>query len=452
MYIQVSLLAVVVLVSIITVVLQVKAFRTFSKHDPISEHVEVQKTPVLSSLSSPSPASLLNQIFTAKAASQFCHSDPGIIYSTTSSSRPSHRHCLGSCATQSPVFLPFAIEAPRLSSLCLLNPFHGFYDCIWPLVHYLTICLHLNNAVSYILTNNDAISIQRSTQWAAKAQRSFLLNVPRTFHLLEKSTARRSAGCICFKSIVRFRRSAFWRPTRFKFTHNTDSRFQPTIYASHPTYLKRLGLRLFRDSLINAIHLQPAERLEPNAPILIYGREDADRRVWRNARSFARLLRTAVPSHIRVIQISNIPTTFEEQARLFNRISVLVTPHGAALVNTLIMKEGASIIEIAGKHCLQCLRILPSGRCVEAIPGDVNAYDTFNRFNQSIANPGMLPTEFDLDITTNVTDPQSWLPWHAQSLGLNHLPAPCFKANGGYVTDNRSLLRTVLLALVLPRQ
>lgn len=353
----------------------------------------------------------------------FCHSDGGIIFHKFRKKKISPRNCIGYCRHKNPnilTFLEHAIDAPHVTSLCTENPFHGFYDCLWPLVHYLVTCLPLRRFMStpVVITNNAVLSEERYNSWAVQAQTAFLDSGEKRHLAIERNRVPGSQ-CICFSSVVRFGRKSFWRPVRYQFTYKVGI---DTILSSHPMQTKRNGLVAFRDVLLARFNLnsRPLQTAQPL--ILIYGREDVKRRTWRNIHEFMKLLHGELHEGISILYMKQIPTKFEEQVSRFNAATVLIAPHGAAMVNTLFMRRGSAVLEISSKHC--------------------SSYTDTERNS----------TFLDTDTIANTSDPNSWVPWHSQSLGIYHVIVPCTRVQGrrrDFETENKNLLQLVVLALLI---
>lgn len=137
------------------------------------------------------------------------------------------------------------------------------------------------------------------------------------------------------------------------------------------------------------------------------------------------MLKKELPQDLRIVNAGKVAETFEEQVEQYNDAALVVAPHGAAMANTLFMRENTGVLEIASKYCF------PS------------------------ETMGMNGKVLDMDTVANVSDPNAWVPWHAQSLGIFHMSAPCFSGKTGYSTfktDNESLVRLSVFMLMLPRK
>lgn len=175
---------------------------------------------------------------------------------------------------------------------------------------------------------------------------------------------------VCFERVTRFRQDAFWRPLMF------SAQYFPTSghKLSHPYVLKHATLRNFRRVVLAAHAGRPlGERI-----VVVYDRGDVGRRRWINARAFARALRSAIPNtEVRLLHA--MPRSFAEQVQLHAEAAVVVGGHGAAMVNTLFMREGGVVVKIDSKTC------------------------------QGRENVGK----------------EGWTRWHAAALGLLFVQVPC---------------------------
>lgn len=367
----------------------------------------------------------LNNTIAKVAAETFCHTDQGIIFRQFRNTTISARNCIGHCAHKRPessIFRDFAIEAPRISRLCTDNPFHGFYDCIWPLVHYLTTCASLlrSNSHKTIIANNAVLSDRRFKSWVVRAQQAYLNESNSKWSILEKNRVAENQ-CLCFNSVVKFANDAFWRPVRYQFANDP---FQDAVLYSHPTVTKRNGLVDFRQVILRSLGLNSNPHKD-SYKIMVYARQDAKRRRWRNVNYFLQLLKSHLPDKVELISLRRIPRSFDEQVTIFNKANLLIAPHGAAMVNTLFMRTGSAVLEIGSRHCLP---------------------------KRSGANRNS--SFLDTDTIANVSDPNSWVPWHSQSLGLYHMTAPCWSLHGGardFETENDGLLHMTFVLLMLSR-
>lgn len=368
---------------------------------------------------------LQNSATIATAVAAFCETDHGVNVRLFTNITISSGNCFGSCSqvhTELVKFSEWAIEAPRLSALCLENPFHGFYDCIWPLVHFLTTCLALRHFKSppIILINNQLLSEQRRYRWVVVAQETYLQQLKGIAAVVEKNLIQ-GDQCMCVRSLIRFKDHAFWRPVRFQYTQKF---LNSTITQSHPAGTKRNGLMSFRQTILQSLALDTSPP-RSNSPILLYGREDTKRRIWRNAAAFTELLRKEVNSDTRIYHIKEIPASFASQVNLFNNAALVITPHGAALANSLFMRQNSAILEIASKHCFTKKQM------------------------------GMQKYNYNSHMFGNISDPNAWVPWHAESLGIYHIIAPCIRpeaASSFFETENESLAQVALVLLMLSKK
>lgn len=130
---------------------------------------------------------------------------------------------------------------------------------------------------------------------------------------------------------------------------------------------------------------------------------------------------------ISILHSTKVPKAFEQQVEQYNDAALVVAPHGAAMVNTLFMRDRSAVLEIASKHC-------------------------FTSDGQYQNHSADIPFSLDMDVVQNVSDPNAWVPWHAHSLGLYHVTAPCFalkRSESEFETDNHNLLELAVVLLML---
>lgn len=336
-----------------------------------------------------------------QSALALCHSDPGM--------QTLWGGCTGNGSTRSNSSIPIAIAAPRLSALCISNPYHGFFDCIWPLLHYLTTC---SPADFLVISDFSSLSPTRRHSWAARAHHAYLQAIG--VRVLQK---RALAGRrICFRKLVRFRDNHLWRPLNFAVNLRAGPRFSFAVPHSEP--LKRAALRSFRRSMLRHFGLDTAPwARDARTRVLVYDRGRARRRRWTNAVQFIGALRQALGGGARIVHLGAMPRTFADQVRLFNWATVLVAPHGGAMANTLFMRDNSAVIEIASRHCVDATT-----------------------------------TRVAFDVATMKADPNSWTVWHTGYLALHLAHAPCFSGVGrperlDFRTHTRSLVALTRLLI-----
>ena len=100
--------------------------------------------------------------------------------------------------------------------------------------------------------------------------------------------------------------------------------------------------------------------------------------------------------------VEALPRAFGDQVRLFGSVAGVVAPHGAAMANTLFLRDGAFVLELDSKNCVW-------GR------------DT--RANYMAAALHDLEGGCEGRDKRHGTD--EWTEWHAAPLGIRYASMPC---------------------------
>lgn len=338
----------------------------------------------------------------------FCQTQPGMRLAFLRTDTIHPNSCFGAMdnATSSIELDDIGVLAPSLGALCAQNPYHGFFDCLWPLVHYISTCtLPKDRARITVLTTVHSLQKRRRISWVAYAQHAYLAATGvRVVHTRDLSPNH----VVCFRRTVRFSRNKLWRPLMF----GVSLRIGKNRFSNeHPEPLKRAGMRAFRAGVLSSLDLS-ANAFPPDArpQVLIYDRLRTKRRRWRNANNFARRLKYLLADRIDIKYVSTMPASFAGQVALFNRASIHIAPHGAAMANTLFMRENSAVIEIASRQC-----------------------STTNDYEGVIFNAAAMQT-----------DPNAWTVWHTGFLGIHLVHAPCVtmdKGSGDFEVHIPSLVR-----------
>ena len=90
--------------------------------------------------------------------------------------------------------------------------------------------------------------------------------------------------------------------------------------------------------------------------VLVYDRKNARRRRWNNVdQTLDKLL---LDKRLNVTYLTALPKSFGGQVSVFRTSDIVITPHGAALANSIFMKKGSEVIEI-NKCCRDEVRLAP---------------------------------------------------------------------------------------------
>jgi hypothetical protein len=80
--------------------------------------------------------------------------------------------------------------------------------------------------------------------------------------------------------------------------------------------------------------------------VLLYGRSDLKNRRWSNVFDVARRIQNTPGVRLPVRVVERMPHTFREQVQLFSSAAMLITVHGAALVNVPFMPFSSTLVEL----------------------------------------------------------------------------------------------------------
>lgn len=348
-----------------------------------------------------------------------CYSPEGIIHTHLRRPNPNYKTCFGSYNDKSVTvaFHESAIMTPKIRDQCAGNPYHGFYDCLWPLLQYISACYTSDDYKKrYVLIDKSTMSPSKQSSWVSEAQNILLDQVTNPILRLDHGRIGKDEA-VCFNDLVRFKRGQFWRPLFFS----------PILEAKNYTFsvplpepLKRKPLNLFRDVVLRSYHLsaQPRSPFSSDFRILVYDRADAPRRRWLNSEKFVAALKGLLEPDAHITFIRKMPASFEEQVALFNNVDLHITPHGGSVANSLFMKKNSAILEIQSRDCM-----------------------ARNETSELVFNDAEMKAHNE-----------TWTAWHAGFMDIHLMPAPCvrdfmegdlFEVNlfADFVTDNPSLLK-----------
>jgi len=367
---------------------------------------------------------------------ELCHSDPDISFRAYPTGSVSSENCYESGfsfenrTSVKPRHIPgsHAIELPSLSSSvlrrCRENPYHAFYDCLWPLIHYISTCVPLKSADMYTLVvSNDPSGLRfvNDGSWLEGALASIIQGLSQyqlNINIGIQKLPTTPNSLLCFSSVVRFRPDANWRPLRYK------ARFSANTSVPHPERIKAAGLKLFRKLAISSVNseisqdtaISVAKDDNDRKRVIVYDRGDARRRRWTNGFDFAWKLNTTLGDLYDVVYLWKMPRTFREQVEVHAGAVALIAPHGASFANSLFMPTNAVLLEIASRNCND--------------------------------------TETSVEMEIDEKREDGWTVWHAAKLDMNYVAVGCriAKERGMAIkTDNEALLK-ITTALLRVRE
>lgn len=80
--------------------------------------------------------------------------------------------------------------------------------------------------------------------------------------------------------------------------------------------------------------------------VILYGRSDLNNRRWVNVFELASRIQSTPGVRLPVKVVERMPHTFREQVQLFSSAAMLITVHGAALVNVPFMPFRSTLVEL----------------------------------------------------------------------------------------------------------
>lgn len=343
---------------------------------------------------------LLLLLFSVKAL-DICHSDPRV--------KVLHRTCHPPRN---------ALHIPRLGR----NPFHALHDIIWAFSHYMVHCapkeltVYLNERQVNLSACED-YSADREAIWGAcliyfMAQH---WNVPLILRETswpkgwppeppEKCYARNVFLGALEQPVEAIRVSQWhFRNLNWFSTVCTNGKCD---YIPLSEELKEEALRHIRFVIRNKF---PSNQTRGDiVNVLLYDRADTRRRQWSNSRKVYELMKK--DPRVKINLIHEMPESFPAQVRLFNSQEIVIAPHGAAMANTIFMREGSEVIEI-WKYCL-------------------------------------------MDVAADRKLPRDWTGWHSRQVGLGLTYVQChvkehgirqrfelFKQKTGGLTEGEQIVR-----------
>jgi len=324
---------------------------------------------------------------------EICRKTRGIEFFASEKGEKSRNTCFGRYrSTKSAIKYEdgYAIQAPSIKQVCLENPFHAFYDCIWPLSQFISSCLpeQRNGNRYHIISDLSLLNGGEKRSWFAEAMSIFMNGIQPKNYIVQENEFQDKTG-ICFRTVSKFKRKMVWRPLRFNIMfENIDIQYSEKMRAQ--------GIKLFRSVILEQLKLKkhPISAYE-KIKIVVYDRSDARRRKWKNADQFYELLYKRYGETADIEFYRSVNMSFHDQARLFNDATIHIGSHGAAMANTLFMRPNSGVLEINSITCQ-------------------------NRFNTE---------KQDLDTIKDKATWMGWTSWHSSIIGIHHMLAPCIIAD-----------------------
>lgn len=274
-----------------------------------------------------------------------------------------------------------------------LNPNHALHDRLWAISHYLLHCGPFKN-LTLILTApriNATLctmaQVQNPPSWGVCLLHALTSHtgLPPPMHIsppIWPPPPHKSASTTHIYHGVP-PAGGYISPKKTHFRHMHWISQPPIPPLPLPSSFKSAALNQLR----TAAHatFNPPSLSSDRIHILIYNRQDARRRNWANAAGVEAALQSDTRLEIRFTR--SAPSGLPAQVALYTWADVVVAPHGAAMANTVFMRNGTEIVEI-WKYC------------------DVHPWDAFV--------------------------PRDWTGWHASLLGIGLSYGRCFDSNNGH--------------------
>jgi len=269
---------------------------------------------------------------------RFCHSDPTVRY-WRNLTCPLGQHL---------------VSIPYINP----NPFHAFHDTGWAVGYYLYNCLQRANETHVWVNSTSDIDLRLCWEESPYLDR---IKQPSWGICLLKTVALNRGIPLQNFHFGRIPPSECWRRETV-----INGRFRQLAYKAITTRFghvlvpweirKRAVQRIARE--VAASYFKETSEYEERDTfqILVYAREDVRRRRWKNVNETISLLRKDPDYTVKTV--SRIPISLREQVNLFRDADIVITPHGAALTNSIFMRKHSSILEIH-KCCYQEIRTHP---------------------------------------------------------------------------------------------
>jgi len=271
------------------------------------------------------------------------------------------------------------------------NPYHAFHDTAWAVGYYIYYCLQdpknthiwISSSSIHKINIEHCFKFRQSTEdlsgmrpsWGVCFLSVLAINYgidEKNIHISDFSASTYPPG-FCWRKQTIF--SGYYREFKYlalprkstesfwKFFHKYKvfKKRNDHLQKSVPWNMKRNALINMTKSISNyyvgdSKNYSFAES-ENQLQVLLYGRGDVRRRRWRNIDKTIHYLN--MDKSINLTTIYNMPSSFSVQVKLFNKADIVITPHGAALANSVFMKKQSGILEIH-KCCLSEIRNSPT--------------------------------------------------------------------------------------------
>ncbi len=245
------------------------------------------------------------------------------------------------------------------------NPYHALHDVGWAVSHYLSNCIHSQN-ISYVWVKTDREkkfnlcnsgtenqADEQRPSWGACLIMGTALNVglpSNNIYFTENKPNR------CFRKTTEI--PARFRPLKYCIREKGQKWWSKrSKMPLLPMPMRRSALFGLVNGVLNVYKFRETHIHNELLNVLVYDRRNARRRRWANVNETLRRLK--LDERLNVTYLSALPRSFGGQIEIFRASDIVVTPHGAALANSLFMNSGSEIIEIH-KCCRDEVRLSPT--------------------------------------------------------------------------------------------
>lgn len=254
------------------------------------------------------------------------------------------------------------------------NPYHSLHDSLWPVAHYLAHCTKSfpHGSVTFVVhgaglfdgkgcTGDDPLPT-RGPYWGFCAVRALAARVggevvgdlsdelpPGCFDkTVEFAVHQYVSKQVHGVGVMRddFRAMSFYGRVC---AGDIDKECDPNVknrsmLVPLPARTKGAALKYLRESMIRLTDASlPSETPGRKIRVLMYDRNDTSRRQWVNTQPIHQRLQNDDSVLVRFVR--KTPKSLKGQIELYAWPDVIVGPHGAAMVNTIFMREGTEVVE-----------------------------------------------------------------------------------------------------------